>query len=126
MPKDRNKRLKPSILIADRESFTALTNISNYAPANPAYTAAALNTLQSEMLAAQAAETQAVAAAETARDTANAKEWAFHEAVIAMKDQVVAQFGRDSDQVQVVGRKKESERKAPTRSSKKSSTIPTT
>lgn len=125
MPKDRNKRLKPSVLAADRESLTALTNISNYAPANPAYTLAALNTLQTEMLSTQAAETQAVAAAAAARDNANAKEWAFHEAIIAMKDQVVAQFGRDSDQAQTVGRKKESERKAPTRSSKKS-TSPTT
>ncbi len=126
MPKDRTKRLKPAIIVADRESLTALTNVSNYAPANAAYTLAALNTLQTEMLTTQAAETQAAAAAATARDNANAKEWAFHEAIIAMKDQVVAQFGRDSDQAQTVGRKKESERKAPTRSSKESSKSPTT
>lgn len=125
MPKDRTKRLKPAVLVADRDSLSALSNVTGYAPSNPAYAVTALNTLRSEMLEAQAAETQAAAAAETARDAANAKEWAFHEAIIAMKDQVVAQFGRDSDQVQVVGRKKESERKAPTRSSKKSSTTPT-
>lgn len=120
MPKDTTKRLKPSVLVADRDSLTALANIPNYAPANPASAAAALNTLQTELLAAQAAETQAAAAAAVARDTANAKEWAFHEAIIGMRDQVVAQFGRDSDQAQTVGRKKESERKAPKRSSKKS------
>ena len=118
MPKDRNKRLRPAVLVADRESLTALANITNYAPANPAYTVPALNTLQAEMLSTQAIETQAAAAAETARDNANAKEWAFHEAIIAMKDQVVAQFGRDSDQAQTVGRKKESERKAPKKSTK--------
>jgi hypothetical protein len=122
MPKDRTKRLRPAVLATDRESLTALANITNYAPANPAYAMATLNALQTEMLAAQAAETQAIAAAEAARDAANAKEWAFHEAIVAMKDQVVAQFGRDSDQAQTVGRKKESERKAPTRSSKKSPT----
>ena len=97
MPKDTTKRLKPSILVADRDSLTALANIPNYAPANPAYAAAALNTLQTELLAAQAAETQAAAAAAVARDNANAKEWAFHQAIIGMRDQVVAQFGRDSD-----------------------------
>jgi hypothetical protein len=118
MPKDRNKRLRPAVLATDRDSLTALANITNYAPANPAYTVPALNTLQSEMLSTQAIETQAAAAAETARDNANAKEWAFHEAIVAMKDQVVAQFGRDSDQAQTVGRKKESERKAPKRSTK--------
>jgi hypothetical protein len=122
MPKDTTRRLKPSVLVADRESLTALANIPNYAPANPAYAMAALNTLQTELVAAQAAETQAAAAAAVARDNANAKEWAFHEAIIGMRDQVVAQFGRDSDQAQTVGRKKESERKAPTRSSKKSVT----
>lgn len=122
MPKDRSRRLKPSILDADRESLTALANIPSYNPANPAYSAAALNTLQTEMVSTQATETQAVAAAAVARDAATAKEWAFHEAIIAMKDQVVAQFGRDSDQAQTVGRKKESERKAP----KKSTKTPTT
>jgi hypothetical protein len=90
MPKNRNIRLRPAVLATDRESLTALANVTNYAPANPAYAVAALNTLQTEMLAAQATETQAIAAAETARDTANAKEWAFHEAIVAMKDQVVA------------------------------------
>lgn len=125
MPKDRSKRLKPSILVADRESLTALANIPNYAPANPAFAVAALNTLQTEMLSTQATETQAAAAAAAARDAANAKEWAFHDAIIGMRDQVVAQFGRDSDQAQTVGRKKESERKPPKRSSKKGSKSPT-
>ena len=122
MPKDRNKRLKPSILVADRESLTALANVANYAPPNPAFAISALNTLQTDMLSAQAVETQAIAAAAVARDNANAKEWAFHEAIIGMRDQVVAQFGRDSDQAQTVGRKKESERKAPTRPPKTSPT----
>jgi hypothetical protein len=39
--------------------------------------------------------------------------------VLGTKDQVTAQFGRNSNQVQSVGRKKASERKAPQRSSKK-------
>lgn len=120
MPKDRNKRLKPSVLAADRESLAALTNITNYNPANPAYAVPALNTLQEQMLTTQATEAQAAAAAAVARDNANAGEWAFHEAIIGMRDQVVAQFGRDSDQAQTVGRKKESERKPPTRPSTKS------
>jgi hypothetical protein len=119
MPKDRTKRLKPSILAADRESLAALTNISGYAPVNPAYALTALNTLRTELDTTLDAEAQAAAAAAVARDSATAKEWAFHEAIIGMRDQVVAQFGRDSDEAQTIGRKKESERKAPTRSSTK-------
>jgi hypothetical protein len=123
MPKDRTRRLKPSVLAADRESLTALANISNYNPSNPAYAVTALNTLRTDLDSAQAAETQALAAAATARDSATAREWAFHDAIVGMRDQVVAQFGRDSDQAQTVGRKKESERKAPVRSSTQSPTV---
>ena len=120
MAKDETKRLRPAALTADRDSLTALQQVSGYAPANQTYTLAALNTLRASLDAAQAAETHAAAAAAAARDDATAQEWAFHNAVIGMRDQVVAQFGRDSNEAQTVGRKKESERKAPTRASKKS------
>ena len=49
-----------------------------------------------------------------------AAEWAFHNKLLEVDDQVVAQYGRDSNEAQAVGRKKESERKSPRRTSKKS------
>lgn len=112
MARNQTKRLKPGIIGNDRDSLAALRNITAYAPVNPAYTTAALTTLETEMLAAQGAEAQAEAALATARDIANAKEWAFHNAAIGMRDQVQAQFGRESNQSQEVGRKKPSERKS--------------
>ncbi|HKR02373.1 MAG TPA: hypothetical protein VJT09_16980 [Pyrinomonadaceae bacterium] len=37
MPQDRTRRSKLSVLAADRESLTALDNVSNYPRVNPAY-----------------------------------------------------------------------------------------
>jgi hypothetical protein len=119
MAKDETRRLKPSVLSFDRDSVTALQTINGYAPANSGFTLTALNGLKADLDAAQAAETHALALAATARDEANAKEWAFHNAVIGMRDQVIAQYGRDSNEAQAVGRKKASERKRPGRTSKK-------
>jgi hypothetical protein len=63
----------------------------------------------------QSAETQAEAAYKAARDNAVAAEWAFHNAVLGAKEQVIAQFGKDSNEVQAIGLKKKSERKSPSR-----------
>ena len=111
MAKDETKRLSPSQLEADKSAFAALQAITNYAPANPAYTAAAVAAAHDDLLAAQAAEAQAMAAAAAARDDAVSKEWKFHNLLLGVKDQVTAQFGRNSNEVQSLGRKKSSEYK---------------
>jgi hypothetical protein len=113
MAKDENKRIRPQVLSVDRDSLAALHNISGYAPANTAYTMTALTTAQTELDAAQAAEAQAIAAFNTARDAVAAAEWKFHNLVLGMKDQVTAQYGRDSQEVQMIGMKRASERKSP-------------
>lgn len=119
---DQTKRLKPAQVEADRSSFAALQAIASYTPANQSYAVAALVKAQAEMQSAQAAETQAAAAAAAARDTAVAKEWEFHNLMLGAKDQVIAQFGRDSNEVQAVGLKKSSERKAAQRRGKNDNT----
>jgi len=57
---------------------------------------------------------------DTARDNAAAAEWEFHNAMLGVKDQIIAQFGKDSNQVQAIGLKKKSERKSPGRAAKSS------
>jgi len=118
MAKNQTTRLKPSILQADEDGFAALENITAYAPANPAYAIAAITTAQTALEEARDAEAQAEAAAATARDRAVAKEWEFHNLMLGVKDQVIAQFGKDSDEVQAVGLKRKSEYKSPSRGSK--------
>ena len=120
MAKDQNKRITPPVLEADRASFAALQTISGYAPANQAFALAKITEAEAAVRSAQAAEAQAAAALAAARDAAVAREWEFHNLMLGAKDQVVAQFGRDSNEVQAVGRKKSSERKAPVRRAKPS------
>lgn len=112
MARNESRRLKPALVETDKASFAALQAITNYAPANPQFAIAAITTARNELNAAQQAEAQAEAAAATARDNATAREWEFHNLVLGAKDQVVAQFGRDSNEVQAVGLKRASEYKS--------------
>ncbi|MFL6282334.1 MAG: hypothetical protein ACJ74Q_04120 [Pyrinomonadaceae bacterium] len=118
---NESNRIKPALIDADEESFAALKAIDNYTPANPAYTVPLIEQAHTEMRAAQEDEARANAAQKAARDNATAKEWNFHNLVGGSKDQVTAQFGRNSNEVQAIGRKKSSEHKAPQRKSKKGS-----
>jgi hypothetical protein len=62
-------------------------------------------------------EAQAAAAAAVARGDTIAKEWEFHNLMLGVKEQVIAQFGKDSDQLQAIGLKRKSEYKPPKRRS---------
>lgn len=122
MSKNPTRRIPPGTLQADLESFAALQAIADYAPANAAYTVAAVAAAKQAMEAKQTAETQAAAAHETARDSATDGEWEFHNLVTGAKTQVEAQYGPNSDELQAVGRKKKSEYSKPaTRKSTKTS-----
>lgn len=116
----QSRRIPPSKIVEDEEAFAALKAVANYAPANSAYTVAAIEQAYRELQEARTAEVQADAAAKTASDRVVEKQANFHGLVIGARDQVMAQFGRNSDQVQAVGRKKESDYKTPQRKSKKS------
>ena len=118
MAQDRSKRINPKTLAEDLESLEALETVTGYAPANQRLTLANLRTIKGDMDSKRSIETQKVAEADAARDDARLSEWELHDAIIAMRDQVVAQFGRASNQAQSVGRKKDTERKKQTPSTK--------
>ena len=111
MARDESKRVNPSVIESDKAAFAALQAITTYSPANTTYSAAAISSAHVALAGAQQAETQTAAAAAAARDTAVAREWEFHNLMLGAKDQVVAQFGRDSNEVQSMGLKKASEYK---------------
>ncbi len=115
MAKNETRRIRPDILTQDRQALAALQAMSDYTPVNPAYTAAAAAEKLEAMEAARAAEAQAQAALDAARDNAATAEWEFHNTILGIKDQVIAQYGKDSNQVQALGLKKKSERKPRTR-----------
>jgi len=118
MAKDQTKRIAPAQQQTDLDSYTALQGIENYSPANETYNREAVTDKFNALKAAQDAELAAQVALATARDAATAAEWEFHNTMLAVKEQVIAQFGKNSDQVQALGLKKKSEYKAPVRKAK--------
>lgn len=120
MAKNETKRLNPSILAEDLEIFAALKGMQRYAPANPAYTVAAITIIDNNRAAASDTEVQTTAVADAARDDHVGLQWDFHNAMLGAKNQVVAQFGLDSNEAQAMKLKKKSEYKTPTRKSGKS------
>jgi hypothetical protein len=121
MAKNETKQLAPSVLVEDREVYAAIKVITNYAPANPEFSQAALDASHDAMVKAQEAEAQAAAKWAAARDDKVAAEWGFHNKTLGGKDQVKAQFGPNSNELQSLKLKKKTEYKSPTRSSKKGS-----
>jgi hypothetical protein len=122
MAKDETRRLNPAVLTEDQEVYAAVKGMTDYAPANPAYAQAVLDTAHDNLEAAHHASVQADGAAAAARDNLVVMQWQFHNLTLGAKDQVTAQYGPNSDQVQAVKRKKKSEYKSPKRTGKKNGT----
>jgi len=113
--------MSPSQIAEDEEAYAALKAVVGYEPANPTYSLAAIEQAYQELQDARTKEVQADAAAKAASDNVVEKQAALHELIQGSKDQVTAQFGRNSNEAQSVGRKKPSEYKPRTRKSKKGS-----
>jgi hypothetical protein len=117
MAKNQTKPVSDKVLKADADALAAIKKMTGYQPADPnsAYTLAKLTAASTALDDAADAHAQAEADHKTARDGHVAAQWAFHNAMLGARTQVVAQYGDDSEQVASVGLKKKSERKAPTR-----------
>jgi hypothetical protein len=109
MASNPTRRIPPTQLQADKDAFDALKAIKGYAPANPAYALDAITAKRQAMEQKQEAETQAAAALAATRDDATSSEWDHHTALLGAKDQVAAQYGKDSNEYQSLGMKKKSE-----------------
>lgn len=99
----------------DEYAFAALSGITDYKPVNSLYALEAVNALYEDMKTKQQFEVQKEGEFKAARDSASTAERAFHEAILQVKNQVRAQFGENSNELQSLGLKKKSERKAPKR-----------
>ena len=119
MAQNQNHRIQPQVLQDDIDALRALKAIGDYKPANPAYSIEAVEARHDAMQAAQEAEADAQDVLDAKRDAAVAAQWEYHNIVLGAKNQVLAQYGEDSDQLASLGIKKKSERKAPVRASKK-------
>ena len=106
----------------DRDSIAAVQNITDYNPPNKDYTTQSLLSAQTDLDSKLALAAQAEAAFKTARDEAVLSAHAMHHKVVGMRDSVGAQYGKNSNQFQEVGRKKTTEYKKPTRKASKTGT----
>lgn len=113
MANDRNYRIKPETLDADRMALAALLGLLNYTPVNPAHRVDALVALNQALEQARQNEILAQKAFAAARDAAVEAEWALHEAMLGVKAQVIAQYGHNSDAIEALGLKKKSKRRRP-------------
>jgi predicted nucleic acid-binding Zn-ribbon protein len=111
MAQNSAKKLPQNILQADLEVFAGLKTIEGYKPANPLYEIAAIQTVKDEMEALQLRRFQLETEIDTVRDLTNKKENEMHERAIGATTSVEAQFGRDSNELQAVGKKKVSDYK---------------
>mgnify|MGYP006372224839 FL=1 len=117
---NENKRLAPIILKADQNAYISLSDFKGYQPANPDCTREHLAQTLEEMRLARQKELQLEGALAAARDASRQAEWRFHNAMLDVKAQVIAQYGANSDEVQALGLKKKSERRKPSRRLRKS------
>ena len=111
----KTRPLTPKQLQEDLDSFAALKNMVGYTPSNTNFTLAKGSTARTARLDAEDAAVQAKAAADAARDGEVAAQWAFHDFILGAKDQVIAQYGDDSNEKQAMGLKKKSEYKSPSK-----------
>ncbi|MDR2928856.1 MAG: hypothetical protein LBV41_11765 [Cytophagaceae bacterium] len=116
--KNETKPLPPAELQKDEHLYTALTTIDGYSPVNPLYSMENLVTMYMNMKMKQKIRIQKEGELMAAHDDAISSEHAFHDAILQAKNQVRAQFGEDSNELQSLGLKKKSERKQPKRKPK--------
>jgi hypothetical protein len=118
MSSTQSRRINPALLRADLDAQVALASISDYKPANPDFSLEIIQEALQAVRDARDGEILAQTAVDTARDAAAAAEWRFHEVMLGVKDQIIAQYGKNSDQVQALGLKKKMEYKRPVRAAK--------
>ncbi|MBX7151956.1 hypothetical protein K1X84_09975 [bacterium] len=109
------RRLRVILIQSDKNVVAALEKILTYNPNVPELALLKLQEAQKAMADAQTACVQAEAAYKTAYDNAALKEMQFHNLVLRVKKNILAQFGEDSNEAQAIGLKKKSDYRPPKR-----------
>ena len=120
MPSLGRKGLSQIILDEDRAAISGLRTVSDYDPRN---LDASLTQLEGDDTACDTAEEELRALLvrlAALRDKVRDLQYDRHDHVVLMREQVIGQYGSDSDAAQAVGLKKKSERKRPVRKAKAS------
>ena len=119
MARNLNRKLTPVVRAEDEDTLERLKKVDGYAPANPQFAQVAFTQAITDMRTAQAEEEQAATILEQKRAITREKELAVHDIAIGVKDSIEVQYGKNSVELQMIGRKAEAEFKRPTRKQKK-------
>lgn len=113
MASSRNKPCSTSTIARDRRTIQALKNMPDYAPRRPEHSVEAL--IARDLRVQGVAEE--VATIELALGRARARlaveTWGMHDDVLGARDEVMVQYGPDSQAVEDIGLKRKSDRKRP-------------
>lgn len=115
MALNQSKPLPPSVLAEDEESFDALTKMADYTPSNAGFAMEVITAKHATVATALSEEREAARMLNDKRDALVAAQWELHNLVLGARQQVLAQYGENSNQVAAVGLKKKQEYKRPTR-----------
>jgi hypothetical protein len=115
MARNETKRLNPAALEADETAAAAVQTVADYQPAKAALSKEKVAACLEAYRAAKQAELDIEGRLATARDSTVAAGWDLHNLVLDVKAFVAYQYGPSSNELQLLGMKKKSERKTPAR-----------
>jgi hypothetical protein len=119
MSTGRVRRLSTREINSALDSLVGLQTLPHYQPRNPELSIEMLTERARKMEEARQVEARIQKELAIARDNSIAAEHEFNEGIMASKDEVRTQYGRDAQALQLVGLKRKSERRRPVRRAKK-------
>jgi hypothetical protein len=114
MPK-RGRPIPADVIEADYATVSALQTLADYQPTNALCSIENLLHLGTTLSAAKQAWVDTVNAEKAARKVLMDVGRLYHDTVVDSRTQVVAQYGRDSAAVGIIGLTRQSQRKRPTK-----------
>jgi len=117
MAKNEKIPLKKEQLEEDLTAYINLQDLKDYSPRLEEYSMAMITAVKSKMDLAFKNLEQTERRLKEYRQMLVAAEWEFHNMILGSKEQVIGQYGSDSNEIQALGRKKKSDYKAPKRKS---------
>lgn len=105
-----NKRLSPNQLAEIKSNFAGLKQITDYAPVKDEYKVSEIEPIETALDNLLTQEAQLIAQLADVRDQIAEKGGEFSQKMTGAAQQVIAQFGDDSAEIQSLGRKRKSDR----------------
>lgn len=104
------KRLSPNQLAETKASFAGLKSINNYKSVKPEFAVSEIQPVEDALDALLAQEAQLLGQVNDLRDQIADKGKEYAQKMKGAAQQVIAQYGDDSAEIQMLGRKRTSER----------------